>query len=113
MHLYLATDSKMKSDNRWFVGVSKSSSPDKVKEELGLDKGSGNVDFVIESPQAKEIIAYLRKKINHTFIRKHIVLVEGDHGCLAQILIQITRDYEADHPSFRRSVTRWLKSVNS
>lgn len=112
MHLYLATDAKRKSENKWFLGVTRSS-PDKIKEDLTLDRRSGNVDFVIESPQAKEILAIFQDKINHTVISERCIQVEGDHARLAQLIIQMTRDYEADHPSLRRSVARWLRSVDS
>ncbi len=112
MRLYLATDAKRKSENKWFVGVTRLS-PDKIKEDLTLDRRSGNVDFVVDSPQAKEILLLFQEKVNHIVITERCIQVEGDHARLAQLLIQMTHDYESEHPSFRRSVARWLKSVDS
>ena len=112
MHLFLATDSKRKAENIWFVGATKSTA-EKIKEDLPIDKKSGSVDFVVKTPQAKEILSLFQENVGHENIDKNTLLVQGDHGRLAQLLIQITRDYEIDHPSIRRSMVRWFKNVNS
>jgi hypothetical protein len=113
MYLYLATDKKRKSKGEWFLGMNSKSIPDKVKEELALDLKTGSVDFVIESPHAKEIISLFADKYPSKSSAEDLLLVKGDHEELAQLLIQLTKDYEADHPSLRLSFRRWLKSVDS
>ena len=112
MYLFLATDTKHKTENTWFVGVTKLSS-DKIKDELSLDKKSGCVDFVTKSSQAKEILSCFQEHLAHDKKLDNTIVVKGTHDHLAQLLLQVTKDYEAEHPSFRRSMTRWLKSVDS
>lgn len=113
MHLYLATDKKRKAKGEWFLGMYNKSLPDKVKEELSLDLKTGCVDFVTESPHAKEIISLFHKTHSSKSTAEDTLLVKGDHEELAQLLIQLTKDYESNHPSLRLSFRRWLKSVDS
>lgn len=108
MYLYLATDSYYQKSNLLFIGISKQS-PSRIKSDLELSTNAV-VDRVIETPHAKEILA----KFTHSFPttkEKKGLLVEGEHGQIADILLQMTREYEQEHPSIKRSIFKWLTNI--
>ena len=112
MYLYLATDRKHKRDNQWFLGYTKDE-PIKVKRDLNLDFATANVDFVVNSFQAKDVFRQLSRKITSISRHHHYALVEGNHEQLAQLIIQAADDYESENPSLKRTFKKWINSVDS
>lgn len=106
-YLYVATDSRRKSGNHWFLGVAKPPE-DKVKTQLELGHPSACVDFIVKSTEANQVFEQLKTLVNHEEIDDQTILVEGHHDQLAQLVTQTAENYEKEHPSLKRSVIRWL-----
>lgn len=113
MYLYLARDDNFKAKNKWYVGVTGKKECRKIKQELKLDPKTGAVDFVVEAAEPKHILRRFRKALGYKRDRNSLLIVEGKHCELAQLLIQITQDYEMENPSLSRSLYRWFTSVDS
>lgn len=115
MYLFIATDNTHRKQDLWYVGATSRQSVDKIKDDLFLDKTSACVDLLVDTTHTQEILKIFYRHFNgdEDLPSSFSFNVKGEHDYLANLLRQITVDYEKEHPSIRRSVVRWLTNVPS